>query len=798
MIQDLRFGFRALSARPGFTVIAVLALGLGIGATTLIFSVVNSVLLRPLSFPNPERIVRIGENHQRDGLNIANVSYANYNDLVEQTQTLEQVAATRFWLANLSENGEPEQVTATMVSASFFPALGVTPMLGRAFTAAEDQPGNNKFVVISYGLWQKRYGGDQTLAGKTIKVNGENVTMLGVMPPGFEYPNQTKMWGTLVAKGSLRENRRSHLLQVIGRLKPGVTTAQAQAELSNIAQAIEQKHSGIDPNLTFNSDSLQSRLVAPIRPALLVFFAAVALLLLIACANVANLQLARATAREKEMAIRSALGAGHWRLARQLLTENTLLAGIGGSIGLLLAWWGVKLVASLDPANFPRINEVMIDWRVMAFTAFVSALTGVMFGLAPIFQLPKSALYEALKEGGRGSAGSTRNRLRQALVVTEIALALILLVGAGLLINSFVRLMQVNRGFDATNVLTVNINLPRAKYSEDARTIDFVRQTLERVKSIPGVRSAGVTSTLPFDGGPATSFEIVGRSAENSREPIADIRTVDADYFRTLAIPLRQGRNFSERDSAAAPRVMLVNEELARRYWPNENPVGQRITMKDWGDPLAGEIIGVVGDIKADGLDGEMRPMIYWPYPQFPNTFNNLVIRTDGNPLDVTAAVKAEVWAVDAEQPLARIQTLENLIADSVAPRRFNMLLLAGFAALALILAAIGIYGVISYTVSQRKHEIGVRMALGAGAGDVLKLILRQGMSLALLGTGIGGVVAFSLTRLMTTLLFGVSAYDPLTFSSIAALLLIVALLACWVPARRATKVDPLTALRHE
>jgi putative ABC transport system permease protein len=522
-------------------------------------------------------------------------------------------------------------------------------------------------------------------------------------------------------------------------------------------------------------------------------------LLLIACANVANLMLARSAAREREMAIRTAMGASRLRLARQLLTESSLLALTGGASGLLIAAWGVKLIAALDPANFPRINEVNIDGRALTFALIVSLLTGVLFGLAPALQLPNHGLYETLKEGGRGAAGVRRGRLRQALVVFEVALALVLLVGAGLLGASFLRLMKVDPGLDSTNVLTVNLNLSSSKYPNGQRQTAVLRQILERVSAAPGVRSAGLTSTLPFTGGPATNFEIEGRPpAEVGQAPIADIRIVDANYFRTLSIPLRAGRLFAESDGAEAPRVMVINEEMARRHWPNENPIGRRVTMKDWGPPLTGEIVGVVGDVKADGLDSSTRPMIYWPYPQFPGVFNALVIRAEGDPMNIVAAVKSQVWSVEREQPLSGIQPMEEVIAVSIAPRRFNMLLLGIFAALALMLAAVGIYGVISYTVAQRTREIGVRMALGARRADVLKLVVRQGMSLALAGIGAGLAASFALTRLMANLLFGVSPSDPLTFGAIASLLGSVALLACYLPARRATKVDPLVALRSE
>jgi putative ABC transport system permease protein len=802
MMQDLRIGIRVLRTQPGFTLVAVLTLALGIGATTLIFSVVNAVLLRPLPLPEADRIVRLEERH-RGGTAGSNFSYANFLDLGRETTTVEHIAAARFGSVSLTDGVEPEQVSSLSVSADYFAALGIMPVLGRVFLAEEDTPGRDNVVLLSHALWQRRYGADAGLIGKQIKLGATAVTVVGVLPPGFRnghpFAGQYDVWRPLVATGALRNNRRSHLLGVLARLKPGQTPAQAQAELALIAQGIEQKSPGIDPDLGVSVSGLQTRMVEPLRPALLVFLCAVGFVLLVACANVANLLLARAATREKEMAIRTALGAGRLRLARQLLTESVLLAGLGGAAGLLLAWWGVRLVAALDPVSFPRINEVSLDGRVLLFTLLISLLTGVLFGLAPVLQLPKLRLYAPLKEGGRTAQSVARRGLRQFLVVTEVALALVLLIGAGLLANSFYRLMQVERGFDPANVLTVNLTLPSSKYPEPAQQTAFLQQALERVAQIPNVRAAGLTSTLPFRGGPATDFEIEGRPlAPGEPEPMADIRIVDANYFRTLAIPLRQGREFSARDTAAAPRVMIINEEMARRYWPNENPLGRHVTMKDWGDPLTGEIIGIVGNVKADDLSSAIRPMIYWPYPQFPSSFNNLVLRTAGDPLSVVGAVKEQIHALDREQPLSNIQTMEELIASSVAPQRFNTLLLGVFAALALVLAAVGIYGVISYTVAQRTHEIGIRMALGAQRGEVLKLVVGQGLRLVLSGLGVGLLAAFGLTRLLSKLLFGVSATDPLTFAGVSLVLLAVAWLACYLPARRATRVDPLVALRHE
>ncbi|MBI1763339.1 MAG: ABC transporter permease [Acidobacteria bacterium] len=801
MFQDLRLGVRMLRAQPAFALVAVLALALGIGATTLIFSVVNAVLLRPLPYREADRIVRLEERHGRGGP--GNVSYASFLDLGAETASLEQIAASRFWTANLTDsrnaNVEPEQAPSALVSASFFYALGVTPLLGRTFLAAEDQPGGQAVAVLSYALWQRRYQGDPAIIGKTIRVSDVDRTVVGVMPKDFQFPTNTELWTPLVAGGDLRDNRRAHLLAVMARLKPGATLAQAQAELSVTASRIEQQHPGVDPHLSFGALRLQDRLVGNMKTALTALLGAVGCLLLIACANVANLLLARATAREKEMAIRAALGAGRWRLMRQLLTESLLLAALGGAVGLLIVYWSVRFIATLDRFALPRINEVNVDARVLGFTLLVTLVTGVLFGLAPALQLPKHALQAALKEGGRTSAGTRRRYLRHGLVVAEMALTLLLLIGAGLLVNSFWRLLQVRHGFDPQNVVTFNLFLSPTRFSTEPQKINYLKQVLERVQTTPGVRAAGLTSTTPLTGGPATDFEIEGRApVDDAHAPVADIRIIDANYFRAMSIGLVAGRAFSHNDTAEAPRVLIINETLARQFFSDESPLGRRITMKDWGPPLTGEIVGVVADVKENGLDAAMQPEIYWPYPQFPSNFNTLMVKAAGDPAGIVAAVKQQIWAVDAQQPIAAIATMDEVLARSVASRRFNLLLFGAFAAVALLLAAVGVYGVISYTVSQRTHEIGVRMALGAKTADVLRLFLAHGLRLASAGVVLGLAGALVLTRVMQGLLFDVSATDPLTFASVALVLTLVALLACFIPARRAARVDPLRALRHE
>lgn len=803
LLQDLRTGVRLLVKKPGFTLVAVLTLGLGVGANTVIFSVVNAVILRPLPFPDSDRIVRLNEVHQPNSQPTTNLSYATFLDLGTETGALENVAAARFWSDSLIDGGEPEQVSTMLVSAEFFAALRVVPALGRTFVPEEDQPGKDNVVVISDGLWRRRFGADPNLVGRIIKLSGTERTVIGVLSREFQstllFPGRYDVFRPLVPGGRLRDNRRSHLLATIARLKPGVTLAQAQSELAAFCENVERQNPGVDPNLAIAVNNLQERMVAPSKPALLVLLVAVACVMLIACANVANLLLARSAAREKEMAIRLALGASRGRIARQLLTESALLALVGGGAGLLLAVWGVDSLSALNIGNLPRMDEVSIDGAVLGYALATSLLTGLIFGLAPAVQLPRISLHEVIKEGARGSAGPRRQGLRQILVVSEVALALVLLIGAGLLISSFWRLHEVDRGFDAENVLTVNLVLPASRYGKPEEQTAFLKQTLERVAQIPGARAVGLVSSLPYSGGPGTDFEIVGRPPfDPNNQPIADIRIVDPGYFRAIGIALRDGREFTEFDTAKSNRVMVINEKMAAEFWPGESPIGRRVTMMDWGPPLTGEIVGVVADIKASGPERDTQSMIYWPYPQFPQLFNNLVVRSDGDPSKLVAAVKSQIWLVDPELPIARIATMEEVIADSVAPRRFNMLLLGLFASVALLLAAIGIYGVISYSVSRRTQEIGIRMALGAGRRDVVRLVVRQGMAPAVIGLALGLAGAFGLTRLMTSLLFGVSATDPVVFGLTTGLLGAVALAACWLPAWRAARVDPLIALRYE
>ena len=805
LVQDFRYGLGVLRKSPSFTAVVILTLALGIGASTVIFSVVNGVLLRPLPYPNHDRLVRIGETHPRNGCGfcgtLGNVTYANFNDLERAATTVGNIAAFRQWLFNLTGEGEPEQVPGALVSGNFFAAFGSQPILGRVITPEEDAPGaDNHVAVLSYALWQRRFGADPRIIGKTLRINAEDFRVVGVMPRGFDYPeNYSEIWSPLVPHGQFRNNRRAHLLTVVADLRAGQTIGNAQAEIAAIGQRIEKQNKSDDPDMMFSTISLKKSIVAPVQPALLVLMFAVGLLLATACANLANLLLARGAAREKEFSLRTALGAGRGRLVRQLLTESIVLALLGAALGFGIATWSLQFISALASQDLPRFGEIVVDWRVLGFTLVISCLSVVLFGLAPAVSSTKTDLRTSLKEGPTSSGARPRGASR-ALIVPQFALAVVLLVGAGLLANSFVRLLRVNPGFRPEGVLSLQLFLSPTEYPErDPRTALVLQQMLERVRAIPGVRSAGLVTALPITGGASTDFVIEGRPLPPANdEPSADIRSVDSNYFRTMGIPLLAGREFTEADNAAANRVMVINETMARQYWPTESPIGQHVTMKDWGPPMTGEIVGVVGDVKARGLDEAVGSMIYWPYFQFPIIFNTIVARTDGDPSQFIPAVKAAVWAVNGKQPISRIETLEQILLESLARRGLYMILLGVFAIAALLLAAVGIYGMVSFSVSQRVREMGIRVAIGAKRADVLRLVVGQGTKVALLGIAVGIAAALGLTRLMISLLFGVSATDPLTFLGVAALLTLVALGASFLPALRATRVDPMVALRYE
>jgi predicted permease len=806
LFQDIRYGFRTLLKNPGFSAIAILALALGIGANSAIFSVVNSVLLRPLPYADPDRLILVWHSYPSLKLE-APVSPRGYFDYTEQSDIFEEASLATGWNVNLTETGEPERIQGRAVSAGFFPTLKIEAAQGRLFTPEDDQPGHERVVVLTDGLWRRRFGSDPNIIGKTLTLNGNSYDVIGVLSPNFQIDSLgqgVEMFAPVALTPQQKETRNSESLLMLGRLKPGVTLAEAQTQMTTIANRIMEQNPGAYPaDWGVKVQSLNEQVVGDIRMHLLVLLGAVGFVLLIACANVANLLLARAASRQKEIAIRTALGASRGRLIRQLLTESLLLSIAGGGLGLLLALWGVDMLVSVNRNNIPRANEIGIDPRVVAFTVLISLLTGILFGLVPALQASKTGLNETLKEGGRGTTGGARQRrVRAYLVVSEIALALVLLVGAGLMIKSFARLLDVDPGFRTENLLTMQMALPGTKYREPHQVRAFYQQSLEQIKGIPGVQSASATSNLPLSGSVSSgSFQIEGRPplAPGEASPHSDRRSITQDYFQTMAIPLMKGRYFTDQDSPDSQPVAIIDETMARIYWPDEDPVGKRVSWSsNNGNPIWAEIVGVVGAVKHLGLDGVVRGQLYMPHNQRSQGAMYLVIRTSGNPTSVAGAVKSAIQIVDRDQPVYNIKTMEEYLAGSVAKRRFTMLLFGIFGALALILAAVGLYGVMSYSVTQRTHEIGIRMALGAKQSDVLRLVVGQGMLLALAGVGIGLGAAFALTRLMSSLLFGVGATDPLTFITISLILTGVALAASFVPARRATKVDPMIALRYE
>jgi len=800
LLKDLRFALRLLRKSPGFTAVAVLTLALGMGASTTIFSVVNTVLLRPLPYKNSHRLLRVEETHQ--GAPGANLTYATFLDLQREAKTIENVAAYREWIFNVTGGAEPTQIPGALVSGNFFASLGSTPILGRTILPEDDQPsGDNRVVVLSYALWQSRFGSDSNILGKKLMVNAEPFTVIGVMPPGFDFPSQSEIWCPLVPGGEFHNNRRAHLLTVLADVGRGQSTGAVNGELTAFAKSVESRSPGVDdPSLTLSAVTLQRSLTAPVRPALVILLFAVGLLLVIACANVANLLLARTAARAKEIAVRLALGASRARLTMLLLTESVLMSLLGGAAGLLFAQAGLAFVRSQNSNNLPRFAEIHLDWRVFAFSFGVSILSGLFFGLAPALAGSKLNLNAPLKEGHWETSGVRRRISSNTLTVLQFSLATILLAGAGLLGGSLLHVLRVNPGFNPDHLLTLQVFFSPVNYPEgDSKAAITLHQMLDNIRALPGVLSAGVVNCLPITGGPSTEFVIEGRPAPRlGDEPSADIRVTDSKYFSTMGIPLLAGRVLTELDNAASARVVVINQTLARTFWPNENPLGQRITMKDWGPPLTGEIVGVVGDVKTNGLDEQVGPMIYWSYYQFGQIFNSVVVRTESDPLLMVSAVKSRIWSVDRDQPVSQIGTMNQILSQSLARRRLYVVLLVVFACVALLLAAAGIYGVVSYSVTQRTREMGIRVALGAGRVDILRMIVLQAAKLALTGELIGILLALALTRLMTSLLFGVTAADPVIFTGVVLLLSAVAFASCYIPARRAMRVDPIDALRYE
>jgi putative ABC transport system permease protein len=792
-----------LAKRPGFTLVAVIALALGIGANTAIFSVVNAVLINPLPYPNSERLMSLYLAHpggrDRGGLSVAD--FLGVRDGAESFESVSGAFVSRNGF-NLSSNDSPERVTGVAVTADFFGTFNVTPALGRTFEAGDDQPGRPQTAVVSYAFWQKHLDGDTAAPGRSILIEGQQVTVVGVLPAEFQFPGGIPSEVYLNLTLNPPRFRAPFFIQTFARLKPGVSEAQGEQDLNRVIGQIEQQYPTSATDISFNLVPLKESIVGDARLPLMIILAAVVLVLLIASANVANLLLARSAAREKEMAIRMALGANRGRIIRQLLTESLLLAAIGGVAGLLLALWGVDLLVALGP-RVPRLQDVGLDGRVLAFSSLIALLSGVLFGLAPAIQSSRSALNESLKEGGRtGMEAPGRRGVRSALVVVEIALALVLLLGAGLLVRSFIELQQVPAGVDGEKVLTFQVNVPRATYGEDAQINGFFKQLLERINSLPGVESSAVSMSLPPHLLVMTNpYTPEGRTvAPGESPPAAEQLLISAAYFDALRIPIINGRTFTEADGPDAPPVIIINRTMADKVFPGENPLGKRMQT---GQPCPTcswfTVIGVVGDVKYSGLDASPAPTMYTHYFQDPFWRSMyVVVRTSVEPMGLIGQMRQEVQSIDKDIPIASVRTLDELLVESVAQPRFRTLLVSIFAGVALVLAAVGIYGVMSYSVTERRHEIGIRMALGATSSDVMRMVVGHGMRLALIGVAIGVAGAFALTRLLANLLFGVTTTDPVTFIVLPLVLAGVALAATYVPARRATRVDPMIALRHE
>jgi putative ABC transport system permease protein len=805
LVQDLRHGARLLLRSPGFTAIALAALAIGIGANTAVFSVVYTLLVRPLPYRDAERLAVIWEhNLPRDRKNNV-VSPGNFLHWREMQRSFDDMAAVSGSLGlsfkvTITGAGEPEEVPVQLVTASFFPVLGVNPALGRPFTAEEDKPGS-RVVVISDRLWRRKFASDPSLLQKTITIDGTPRELVGIMPPGFSYLDKTvDVWVPMGFSAQARTPR-GRWMNVAGRLKPGVTFEQAQQDMARVHAELTTMFPDFNTGWTARVVPLREELTGNVRPALLILLAAVAFVLLIACANVANLLLARATSRQRELAVRAALGAGRLRIVRQLLAESLVLATIGGMAGLLLAAWGLAVLRAVVAQKVPvqRLEAVGLDGWVLAFTAVVSIATGLVFGLIPAVTVSGSALNDALKDGGRSGSGARGNKVRATFVVAEVALALVLLVGAGLLIRSFVKLLHVSPGFNPERTLTMDISLPGSRYGEDAKRIDFYQRFIERVAALPGVEAAGATSSLPLGGlGAATSYEVVGQPLPpKGEEPVCDVRVATNGYFKALGIPLIKGRWFVEDDPVDVRSRVIINEAMARRHWPNEDPIGKRIKVS-WNDTREDEIIGIVGDVRQAELNTSARPTNYWPYRRFTYPTMTLTVKTAGEPTSLTNSIVAIVRNQDPLLAVSDIRTMEQVIGDSVAQRRVTMLMLAIFAGAALLLAAVGIYGVIAYSVTQRTQEIGIRMALGARQVDVVRMVVGNAMLLTGIGIAIGAAGGVALTRLMGELLFEVRPSDPPTFIAVVAVLTVVALAASFFPGRRASRVDPLIALRAE
>ena len=810
LLQDLRYGARMLIKNSAVTVVAIIALTLGIGANTAIFSVVHSVMLRSLPYEDGERLAIVWEHRKSGKGNPQNViNLGNFFDWKDQNNVFSDMAAFFDRNVNLTGDGEPEEVSGQIVTTNLFNVVGVKPIQGRTFAPDEGKPGQPNVIVIGYDLWQRRFGADPSIVGRKITLNNEPNEVIGVLPPnvgwyvqkGSMVSKPPEIWSPWQVADELRQ-RQGRFARAVARLKPGVTVAQAQNEMNIIGTRLEQQYPEFNTQWGVTVVPLRTQFTGEIRKPLLIMLGAVGFVLLIACANVANLLLARAASRRKEIALRAGLGASRWRIARQLLTESVLLSTIGGGLGLLLSWWGTKALLALSPPELIDLRATTVNLPVLGFTIGLTFLTGIVFGFVPALEAARFDLNESLKEGGTHAGGKRSHRLRTVFVVTQVALALVLLVGAGLLIKSFNRLQSVEPGFEPNNLLTMRVNLPLRKYDTDPKVIAFFRQATEKLRAIPGVESAGAINTLPFSGPHSgTNIDIEGQPKLPSSQGLSTgICVTDMNYFQAMGIPLKRGRLFTQQEATEMRHVVVINEAFARVNFPGQDPLGKRVTiyMKDDPDNKPTEIIGIVGDNKHLGLDAEVEPMAFWPQPELTYSAMTLAIRTRGEAMNIAAAARNVIHEIDPEQPIGEVSTMNSLMARSTARSRFNTVLLAVFSIVALVMAAVGIYGVISYSVQQRTHEIGIRMALGAQHRDVRALVVKQGIILGVIGVAAGLVASFSLTRLLASLLFEVTATDKSTFAGVAVGLFIITLIACYIPARRATKVDPLVALRYE
>ena len=800
-LADLRYGIRRLLKSPGFAIVAVVALGLGIGANSAIFSLVDRVLIRPMPYADPDRLVTLWEDASYINFPRNTPSVANFEDWKKQNQVFTGLTGSRDRAGSLTGDGPPEMVLGGAVTINLFEVLGVQPILGRAFTEDDDRPGVN-VIILSYGLWQSRYGGDPGVIGRSILMNDAKTTIIGVMPPGFTLPKRkTQFLSPAQFTPQMLNNRRQHLLSVIARLKPGITLARSQSDMTAIAGRLAQQYPETNRQLGAVVVPLKDQIVGNTGTALLVLLAAAGCVLLIACANVANLLLAKAAVREREMAIRTAMGAARGRLIIQMMTESVLLALAGGVLGLLLARLSMRVLVALIPTGLPGASQLSIDGRLLAFTLGISLLTGIVFGIAPALETTSLEVSEKLKEGGRAGVGGKRRRFRDALVVAEVALALILLVSAGLLLQTLRNLHAIDAGFNPENILTMSTRLPSPKYADPSKRLAYFEAVVQKIRGLPSVVSAGFTSNLPFTSqGYTADFSIEGRPFAPGTSQNALYREVTNDYLQTLRVRLLEGRLFGNDDRANSLPVVIINETFKKQYWPNESPLGKRIQTSGDNTPFQ-TIVGVVADVRERGLELDMKPAVYLPVMQVPfgwNTPHQLAIRTAMDPHAIAKAAREAIWAVDRDQPIADVRTMDDIVDLEVANHKQQTALLGTFAALALVLASLGIYGVLSYAVTQRTREIGVRVALGASIGDVTRMVVGHGIALTVLGIAIGTGVALAVTRSMTKLLVGVKAADPAIYVAVAVLLSIVALVACYVPAARAARVDPTVALREE